>query len=171
MQKFKNIQESDNHYGQRCLRCFMKSTIISSCEYTFIMFQIIVIILIIIAVYDIREYRIPNYLVAGFLVSSMMSLTVLHLTTAFMWGLGFVLLKFGLDRLLGRLTLGWGDVKLIMVMGLWLPWQTSPEFLQAIGLCGTSLGLIYKLFWQKDVFPFAPALILGFLWMIKNLQL
>ena len=95
-------------------------------------------------------------------------LTTLHLKTALTWGIGFICLKLILEKFLKRPVLGWGDIKLVMVMGLWMPLEMSSSFLLSIGLLGTGFGLIYKVFWQKDFFPFAPALILGFLWNIKN---
>ncbi|MGI4851949.1 MAG: prepilin peptidase [Janthinobacterium lividum] len=124
-----------------------------------------------IALYDFRHHRIPNYLVYIFLILSTIHLETWHVKTTLIWGIGFVCLKLIMERFLNRPALGWGDIKLMMVMGLWLPLEMMPVFLIYIGVLGMLMGIFYKIFWKKDVFPFAPALILGFLWTIKNMYL
>lgn len=127
------------------------------------MFFLILVVLGLIALYDIQNFRIPNYLLFTFLILSWGYLETFNLKTALIWGFGFVLLKFVLEKMLKRPALGWGDVKLILVMGLWVPLDVTPLFLLSIGLLGVAISIFYKIFRHKDIFPFAPALILGFL--------
>ena len=78
-------------------------------------------------------------------------------------GGGLLLLKKGMEKGLRRPVLGWGDVKLILVLGMGLlPSQISP-FLILAGLSGCGWGAVYQGIWQEERFPFAPSLIFSFL--------
>ena len=84
------------------------------------------------------------------------------------WGIGW-----GMEMLLKRSALGFGDVKFFLAAGLWLGLQGLPYFMILSGLC----GVIFALAWQKikkdKAFPFGPSLIAALyfllLWQGQNL--
>lgn len=66
-----------------------------------------------------------------------------------------------IGRILKKEALGMGDVKFFAMAGLWLGLSYLPFFLVCSGFFGVVLGIGYKIFLRKQVFPFGPALILS----------
>lgn len=64
-----------------------------------------------------------------------------------------------LSKLLKKEALGFGDVKFFTVAGIWLGIAFLPVFLILSGVFGVGIGVIWKYFLKKDLFPFGPALI------------
>jgi leader peptidase (prepilin peptidase)/N-methyltransferase len=77
-------------------------------------------------------------------------------------------LHFGYRWLRHREGLGFGDVKLLMVMGLWLMPMQLPFFLFFAGVFGIVLGLAWTGGTKHARFPFGPALVLSFLVCLLN---
>lgn len=79
--------------------------------------------------------------------------------------LGFAIMIWLSGYLVGivlkKEALGMGDVKFFAMAGLWLGITYLPFFLVFSGACGVFLGLIYRIFLKKQLFPFGPALILS----------
>lgn len=69
---------------------------------------------------------------------------------------------FVMARVLKKDTLGGGDVKFFAVAGWGLGLSYLPVFLMLSGVFGVACGLFWRLRFKKDVFPFGPAIILGF---------
>lgn len=65
-----------------------------------------------------------------------------------------------------REALGLGDVKFFAVAGLWLGFTALPAFMLLAGVMGVALGLMWKIYAKKDVFPFGPALLASFLLLL-----
>ncbi len=129
---------------------------------------LILTVLGLIVYFDFRLYRILDILVLLFLILSLCRLKEnFYGLTALGWGIGFITLKILMEKILKRPALGGGDIKLVFVMGLWFPSEVTPLFLIITGGSGVLLSLIYKIIWQKNIFPFAPALVLGFLWSVN----
>ncbi len=85
---------------------------------------------------------------------------VSHLGAA---GLGFVLLFIlgsAVTTLKGKKALGFGDVKLFTVLCFFLTPVMLPSFCLWIGAFGLCTKVISQ---QKEPFPFAPAISLGFI--------
>lgn len=71
-------------------------------------------------------------------------------------GLG---LYYGYSRLRGIEMLGFGDVKFLMVAGIWMASITAwPPFLFYAGLLGVLTALFWRLLGKGERFPFGPAL-------------
>jgi len=70
------------------------------------------------------------------------------------WALGFVLTK-----ILKKDSLGFGDVKVFLVSGLWLGLYMLPYFMILSGVLAIIIGLFWRFHLKKQVFPFGPALI------------
>ncbi len=58
-------------------------------------------------------------------------------------------------------AIGEGDILLLLAAGIWLPWESLPEFLFLTGLLGVLTSFMYK---RRSGFPFAPAIIIS-LWL------
>ncbi len=67
----------------------------------------------------------------------------------------------------GKEGMGYGDFKLLAVLGAWLGWQMLPVILLGSALAGTLAGLIYLLVRRRSLaFPFGPYLALAGLWAL-----
>lgn len=75
----------------------------------------------------------------------------------------FFLLRFMFMKIMGREALGFGDVKLFGVMGLWLKVASFPAFLIIAGASGVLLSLLWKPLTGSAEFPFGPSLVLAFI--------
>jgi len=115
--------------------------------------------------YDMRYRIIPDVLVVSLLILGCLhySLTYEHFLCAGVLGLGGALLKISMEKLLNRLALGWGDVKLAAALGIGMIPEQISLFLICAGFIGCIWGLFYKIILKESLFPFAPSLILGFL--------
>ncbi len=142
-----------------CVRMFSE---LDLALYAFLIYSI----LLLIAFVDLRDKIIPDDL-----LMILGSLSLLHVfiepdpfqSISCAAGLGGMFATFRLlsERFYKTPLLGWGDVKLIAILGLWLEWSRLPLlFIYAGGL-----GLLFGAFWyairQEREFPFAPSLILA----------
>ena len=75
----------------------------------------------------------------------------------FLWGMGHLM-----EKLLKKEALGFGDVKLFFVVGLWLGLAKFSLFMLLTGVMGVAFALIWKLFRTEELFPFGPAIIVSF---------
>lgn len=130
-----------------------------------------------LAVVDIRYMILPDRLVAalaviggayllaegavsgfggGFMFEAAFRLAGAAVFGGLAWGLraaaGFVLKKE---------AMGFGDVKLFAVSGLWLGLPLMPVFLIGAGAAGVLWGGAQKIFFKNRFFPFGPAIILS----------
>ncbi len=75
-------------------------------------------------------------------------------------------LHYGYFWLRGKHGLGLGDVKFLLVAGLWLgDLHALVVFIFFSGLIGVEMGLIWKIVMKQERFPFGPALGLS-LWVL-----
>ena len=72
--------------------------------------------------------------------------------------------------ILKRDSLGFGDVKFFIMAGLWLGLSYLPYFLMLSGVFGVLFGFAWQYIKKEKLFPFGPALILSFVFIlcIKN---
>lgn len=74
-------------------------------------------------------------------------------------GLGLGLfLHYGYSWLRGKTMLGFGDVKFLGVVGLWLGLMPMVPFLFFSGFFGVVFGLLWRVATKNPVFPFGPSL-------------
>ncbi len=79
-------------------------------------------------------------------------------------------LCYGYKWLMKKDGLGFGDVKLLAVVGLWLtPYEMVP-FLFYSGAFGVATGLIWRALGQGKIFPFGPALLLAMFLLVVEPQ-
>ncbi|MGL5720531.1 MAG: prepilin peptidase [Alphaproteobacteria bacterium] len=82
-------------------------------------------------------------------------------TIGFRCGLFFALaffLKIAYHALREKEGLGWGDVKFLTVSGLWISLAALPSFLFITGFAGVLLGVFWRFYVKKTVFPLGPAI-------------
>ncbi len=115
---------------------------------------LLTVVLVIISLIDLHEGLIPNALVVACGGLALFTLTPDHV----MMGLGLggigAVLHYGSSKIQGTPGLGWGDVKLMGVCGLWLSFDQAPLFLVATGMLGILTALIMK---RRKV-PLGPSL-------------
>ena len=67
-----------------------------------------------------------------------------------------------MTKILKKDALGFGDVKFFAAAGIWLGIFQLPAFMMLSGALGILFAIAWKIVKKEDVFPFGPALILGF---------
>ena len=77
-------------------------------------------------------------------------------------GLGFFLV-FVYGKLRKLDLLGFGDVKLMAISGLWLSPTQIPIYLILAGLCGIAINLLWRCSKKGKASPFGPALLISLL--------
>ncbi|MBF0309443.1 MAG: prepilin peptidase [Magnetococcales bacterium] len=130
---------------------------------------------IVLLVIDLYHYILPDVItlpgiVAGLLaawlvprVSALPSLTDASLGLAIGGGL-FWLFGWVFERLTGKVGLGFGDVKLLAMIGAWMGWQALPFTIFAAAVAGSVVGLSWILLLGRDrtlPIPFGPYLVLA----------
>jgi leader peptidase (prepilin peptidase)/N-methyltransferase len=79
--------------------------------------------------------------------------------SGFAVGLGIGLtLRFGYSFLRNREGLGWGDVKFLAVVGVWIGIKPLVPFLFFSGVLGVATALAWRAMKKGEEFPFGPAL-------------
>lgn len=96
---------------------------------------------------------------SGFVVSPLTAFSSLILC-GIVYGLIGWGLQFSFYKITGKEGLGWGDVKLFAIAGLWLGWTLMPIYLFLSSVIGIVLGLIWQKGFKGKLIPFGPALIL-----------
>lgn len=114
---------------------------------------------------DLKQYILPDALVLvlfllGLAFHGLEALDFLISAAAYaliLWALGW-----GMSRILKKDALGFGDVKFFGVCGLWLGFAPLSALCLIAGLSGVVLGIIWKLAFKSEIFPFGPSLIVAF---------
>lgn len=115
-------------------------------------------ILLWISVIDLYDRIIPDILLIGVLIN-LWILAAPFYTTSLIFAAGLILINLGLESLFKKTIIGWGDIKLLTLCLLFIPLQSIPTLFFLSG----SVGLILALLMRSKEFPFAPAIMIGFL--------
>lgn len=129
-----------------------------------IFFMILALVLIVIIIIDFEHYIIPDTLQIATLLLALyfaylFNYSLSHIVTGAAAGFfsSYLLAKsFALAR--KKEGLGFGDVKFIGSVGIFLGAQNLVLFYLLSGLLGTANGLIWQHILKKPIFPFAPSL-------------
>ncbi len=81
-----------------------------------------------------------------------------HLIAAFSGAATGAALVYGFRFLRHKDGLGWGDVKLMGVAGLWLGLEPMVPFFFYAGVLGIVLAMLWRALGRGEYFPFGPAL-------------
>lgn len=103
---------------------------------------------------DLKEGRIPDILLVSLGLLSVLQFEENHLLSVIGLGLIGLALKKGYLTLKKQEGLGWGDVKMMTISGLWITPSEVPLFLLLTGVAGALTALIYG----RRRFPLGPAL-------------
>ena len=110
---------------------------------------------------DIRAYRLPNNLMVFLGLLGMVwcfhEPTQAMIDACVLAGIGGIL-KYSFETILKTPSLGWGDVKLMAISGLWIETVDIPVYLILAGFLGVLSGVIWEKRMKSKIFPFAPAL-------------
>ena len=125
--------------------------------------------LVILIVTDLEHFIIPDSIqiaifITGIAYSFYLQRPVLEVLLGIGTGLAIGLaLHYGYLYLRKKDALGWGDVKFMAMIGVWLPVHDFVTFFLLAGLIGTATGLMFQTARKGGIFPFAPALALSLL--------
>lgn len=118
---------------------------------------------------DLEHYIIPDEIQIAMLLLGV-AYRVAHETPAeemlsgFALGLGIGLsMCYGYKWLRKKDGLGFGDVKLLAVVGLWLGAMPMVPYLFLSGVLGVLTAGLWRLLGRGALFPFGPALVISFL--------
>lgn len=128
--------------------------------------------IMIMVVVDFEHYILPDSMqitlaalaiVFAYLTGKLWS----EVATGAIFGLGLGLaLSYGYRFLMKKDGLGFGDVKLLAVAGLWLSPYEFAAFLFYGGVLGVATGLIWRALGKGKIFPFGPALLLAMFMLV-----
>jgi phospholipase/carboxylesterase len=120
--------------------------------------SLLLLTLIMISLKDIKKGLIPDIYLVIIALLGLMQLTTSHSVSVFiLGGLGYALYKL-YPRLKGKQGLGFGDVKMMAVGGIWLVPPQIPLFLILSGIGGVLTALLWKRLNKGPRFPLGPAL-------------
>ena len=113
--------------------------------------------LLFISIKDFREGIIPDILLVIMAILGLLQHGITNaITVAILGGLAYSLYK--IYPLIKKTEwLGFGDVKMMAISGLWLDMSQIPLYL----MVGGGIGIVTGLIWKGQRFPFAPALALS----------
>lgn len=129
--------------------------------------------LLLLALIDLRTYRLPDRLTFPMLYGSVVLIVVLSLVrhdpVRILYAAGGSLGFFAFLGLLAFISpkgMGWGDVKLARLLGLWLGWLSPLLVVYALligGLVGVvgGIGVLLARRGRSAPFPFGPMLAVG----------
>lgn len=123
--------------------------------------SLLFLILMMITVRDLKEGIVPNSFLIIMAILGLIQFGTVHGLSVVILGI----LSYGLYKLYPLLKnqewLGLGDVKMIMVSGLWLDISQIPLFLMVGGGIGIGMALLWRALKKGHRFPLGPALALA----------
>lgn len=129
--------------------------------------------LLLLALVDLRTYRLPDRLAFPMLYGSVVLIVVLslvrHNPVRILYAAGGSLGFFAFLAVLAFISpkgMGWGDVKLARLLGLWLGWLSPLLVVYALLIAGIAgvvagIGVLLARKGRSAPFPFGPMLALG----------
>lgn len=111
-----------------------------------------------ISLIDLYDRIIPDILLFGALFNLWIIDAPVY-PTSLIFAAGLILIKLGLEALYKKILIGWGDIKLLTLCMVFTPLYCVHALLFISGI----VGLILALLLRSQAFPFAPAIIIGFL--------
>lgn len=121
---------------------------------------------------DLEHYMIPDIVqVMIFLLgiayglNQAIALDARLQNAAMLFGVGLVL-HYGYFWLMGKHGLGFGDVKLLGAIGVWIELSALPVFLFLSGIIGIMTALSWRALGLGKHYPFGPALALAMLVLV-----
>jgi len=151
---------------------FLLSYFVFKISYNTIIVDLIIVVCIIMLISDLENYIFPDsmqisllFLVLCFIFYNDFDI-LYSLMSSIVYFYTIVLAGLIVKRWKKRDAVGGGDIKFITIAGLVLGIELLPMFLLLCGIIGIIFGLIWKKMTKNDYFPFGPALILSFLFIL-----
>ena len=146
---------------------------ISYCKFGYsintIIVDFIITACVIMIVTDLAQYIILDSIQITLLVLNCFYLFINQidykyaLISSIVYLVTILILKTTVEMFKKKPALGWGDVKLIAIIGLSIGIENIQQFLFLSGLIGIIFSLIWTKITKKKYFPFGPSLILSYL--------
>lgn len=133
---------------------FMLASILIDLEFMILPDELSLLLFLFGLVYALYESAF-----AGFNTSPMSEFTS-YVLCGVVYGLIGWVLQFGFYKITGKEGLGWGDIKLFAIAGVWLGWFVMPIYLFVSSVIGIGFGMLWRKGMKEKLFPFGPALIL-----------
>lgn len=140
-------------------------------SYQYIIFLIFLSALVVIAFVDLYHRIIPDVIslpgiLAGFIVTFILSHISWYdsMVGALAGGGSLFLIAIIYERLTGKEGMGFGDVKLLAMIGAWMGWRALPFVVLISSLTGAVIGVIFLWVSGKGFrfkIPFGPFLSFG----------
>ncbi len=143
----------------------------------FVILAGLAVCIITMIVTDLEHYMIPDTIQIALFLTGLAYVFAMHyLLDARLQGAGIffgigLLLHYGYFWLMGKHGLGFGDVKLLASIGLWVELAALPVFLFLSGVIGIATALIWRALGLGQYFPFGPALVLAMLLLVLKPEL
>ena len=147
---------------------------------------ILIVAMFTVIYFDVTRFIIPNWLVGGLLLLYPLAVLLAPFHIHWQMALGAMLCSFAVGYVIFALNLmGGGDVKLIIVLSLWVGWEKLASFGFYFALLGgvMSLAIIIirkvlphltskrplpRVFRDKEPVPYGLAIAGAFLWLLIN---
>lgn len=120
--------------------------------------------LMVLIVTDFEEYYIPDGIliilafigvIYAYYAGILSFLTPIKSLSLYLFA---YLTKYLFIKIRKKDGLGYGDVKFMLIIGIYLPFMAIPLFLILSGLTGIAIGLYWKYVKKNEYYPFGPAL-------------
>ena len=141
-------------------------------NYNTILFDFFIVICMIMIVSDIETYTIPDSTQIALLITTLTFIfynkfdPLYSVFSAIIYFLLIFICGLIVEKWKKKDAIGGGDIKLITICGLLLGIDVLPLFFLFSGLFGLIFGLIWQKVKKNEYFPFGPALITAFLFLV-----
>ena len=126
-----------------------------------LMYLILVSIMIFVSIKDIKEMIIPDLAVILGIINYLMYSTdrASGIINSFTIGTMILFLKILMEKIYKKEMMGFGDIKLIYMLGLYTSVYNSLLALLLASIC----GLVLIVYTKKDIFPFGECICLAYI--------
>ncbi len=141
-------------------------------SYNTIIIDLIIVVCVVMTVSDLENYIFPDSMQISLLVFVLLFIfyngfdIFCSVISALIYFLLIMLTGFIVGKWKKQDAIGGGDIKFITIVGLILGIDFLPMFLFMSGVIGVIFGLIWKKTTKNEYFPFGPALIMSFLFIL-----
>lgn len=145
-------------------------------DFNTILFDLFIVICMIMIITDLETYTIPDSTQVALLFTSLIFIfynnfdPLYSVFSAIIYFLLIFICGLIVEYWKKKDAIGGGDIKLITICGLVLGISLLPLFFLFSGLFGLIFGLIWKIIKKNEYFPFGPALVASFLFLIFYLS-
>lgn len=151
---------------------FLSSYLKFGYNFNTILVDVFIVICMIMIITDLETYTIPDSTQLALLFTSLIFIfynnfdPLYSVFSAIIYFLLIFICGLIVEYWKKKDAIGGGDIKLITICGLLLGIDVLPLFFLFSGLFGLIFGLIWQKIKKNEYFPFGPALIVAFLFLV-----